>query len=188
MKFSRTKIIFASLAAFWLLGAAAALAHDAFLSYTDLWLRSDRMEVKCSLANFTALLLENPHPTNALPVLDEDNFDTFVPMFKRQGEKLFELTAGGTNLVAQAVDVRLSSEGDAVDFTILYPRPAAGTVRIAPAYVKRLPDQGYGTALAVFDEAGHQLAFADNLNLEDINLDFKIPTTTNAPTVLKVEK
>jgi hypothetical protein len=175
MKFSRTKIIFAWLAAFWLLGAAAALAHDAFLSYTDVWLRSDRMEVKCSLANFTALLLENPHPTNALPVLDEDNFDTFVPMFKRQGEKLFELTAGGTNLVAQAVDVRLSSEGDAVDFTILYPRPAAGPVRIAPAYVKRLPDQGYGTALAVFDEAGHQLAFADNLNLEDMNLDFKIP-------------
>ena len=116
-----------------------------------------------------------------LPVLDEDNFDSFVPMFKRQGEKLFELTAGGTNLVAQAVDVRLSSEGDAVDFTIIYPRPAAGPVRIAPAYVKRLPDQGYGTALAVFDEAGHQLAFADNLDLENIFLDFKISTTTNAP-------
>jgi hypothetical protein len=47
--------------------------------------------------------------------------------------------------------------------------------------VKRLPDQGFGTALAVFDEAGHQLAFADNLNLEDMNLDFKIPPPTNAP-------
>jgi hypothetical protein len=187
MKFFRTKIIFAWLAAFSLLGAAAALAHDAFLSYTDVWLRADRLEVKCSLANFTALLLENPHPTNALPVLDEDNFDSFVPMFKRQGEKLFELTAGGTNLVAQAVDVRLSSEGDAVDFTIIYPRPAAGTVRIAPAYVKRLPDQGYGTALAVFDETGHQLVFADNLNLEEMNLDFKIPTTTNAPPQAKAQ-
>jgi hypothetical protein len=181
MKFSETRINFGWLAAFWLLGAAMAQAHDAYLSYTDVWLRSDRMEVKCSLANFTALLLENPHPTNALPVLDEDNFDSYVPMFKRQGEKLFELTAGGTNLVARAVDVRLSSEGDAVDFTIIYPRPPAGPMRIAPAYVKRLPDQGFGTALAVFDEAGHQLAFADNLNLEDMNLDFKIPPPTNAP-------
>ena len=84
---------------FCLLGAAAR-AHDPFLSNTDVRLRPGQMEVKCSLACFSALLLDNPHPTNALPVLDEDNFGDFVPMLKRQGEKMFEITAGGTVLAA----------------------------------------------------------------------------------------
>ena len=65
-----------------------------FISYTDVRLYPDRMEVKCSLASFTALMLENPNPTNALPVLDDDNFTSFEPMFKRQGARLFEMTAG----------------------------------------------------------------------------------------------
>jgi hypothetical protein len=160
---------------FWLLAAAITRAHDAYLSYTDVWIYSNRMEVKCSLANFTALILDHPNPTNPLPVLDEDNFESFIPALKRDGENLFEITAGGTNLVAHAVDVQLSSEGDAVDFTIIYPRPPTGSLRIAPAYVKRLPDDGYGTALAVFDKSGQQLAFDANLNLKNMNLDLKVP-------------
>jgi len=83
------------------------------------------------------------------------------------------------------VDVQLGSEGDAVDFTITYPRPTAGPMRIAPAYVKRLPDEGYGTALAVFDEQGNQIAFDANLDLENMVLDFQAPPPTNAPTESK---
>ena len=178
----QTKSTWRWLLIFCLLGAAAARAHDAFLSNTDVWLHPDRMELKCSLASFTALLLDNPHPTNALPVLDEDNFNDFVPMLKRAGEKMFEITAGGTVLAARAVDVRLSSEGDAVDFTIIYPRPPAGPLRITAAYVKRLPDEGFGTALEVFDEAQHQIAFDANLCMENLSLDLKAPLPADAPT------
>ena len=167
---------------FCLLGAAAARAHDAFLSNTDVWLHPDRMELKCSLASFTALLLDNPRPTNALPVLDEDNFNDFVPMLKRAGEKMFEITAGGTAGAARSVDVRLSSEGDAVDFTIIYPRPPAGPLRITAAYVKRLPDEGFATALEVFDEAQHQIAFDANLCVDNLSLDLKAPPPADAPT------
>jgi hypothetical protein len=182
MKFIKSKPAWRWLAGFWLLGAAAVVrAHDPYLSYTDVWLHSDRMEVKCSLANFTALLLDQPNPTNPLPVLDEDNFSQFMPVLKRIGEKLFVITAGGTNLMARAVDVQLSSEGDAVDFTIIYPCPPAGPLRIVPAYVKRLPDEGYGTALAVFDEAGHQLAFDANLCMENMTLDLKVPPQSGPP-------
>jgi hypothetical protein len=166
---------------FCLLGAAAARAHDAFLSNTDVWLHPDRMELKCSLASFTALLLDNPHPTNALPVLDEDNFNDFVPMLKRAGEKMFEITAGGTVLAASSVDLRLSSEGDAMDFTIIYPRPPAGPLRITAAYVKRLPDEGFATALEVFDEAQHQIAFDANLCMDNLSLDLKAPPPATVP-------
>ena len=38
MKFSKTKIIFAWLAAFWLLGAVVARAHDPYQGYTDVLL------------------------------------------------------------------------------------------------------------------------------------------------------
>jgi hypothetical protein len=179
MKFIESKPAWRWLVVFWLLGAVMmAHAHDPYLSYTDVWLYSDRMEVKCSLANFTALLLDHSNPTNPLPVLDEDNFSRFVPALKREGEKLFEITAGETNLMARTVDVRLSSEGDAVEFTIIYPCPPAGPMRIVPAYVKRLPDEGYGTALAVFDEAGHQLAFDANLSIEKMTLDLNVPPQT----------
>ena len=166
---------------FCLLGAVAARAHDAFLSNTDVWLHPDRMELKCSLASFTALLLDNPHPTNALPVLDEDNFNDFMPMLKRAGEKMFEITAGGTVLAASAVDLRLSSEGDAVDFTIIYPRPPAWPLRITAAYVKRLPDEGFATALEVFDEAQHQIAFDANLCVDNLSLDLKAPPPATVP-------
>ena len=176
----QTKSTWRWLLIFCLLGAAAR-AHDAFLSNTDVWLHPDRMELKCSLASFTALLLDNPHPTNALPVLDEDNFSNFVPMLKQAGEKLFEMTAGGTVLAARAVDVRLSSEGDAVDFTIIYPRPLAGPLRITAAYVKRLPDEGFATALEVFDEAQHQIAFDANLCMENLSLDLKAPLPATVP-------
>jgi len=181
MKLLQTKPTWRWLVVLLLLGAAVARAHDAFLSNTDVWLHPDQMEVKCSLASFTALLLDNPHPTNALPELDEDNFGNFVPMLKRQGEKLFEMTAGGTVLAARAVDVQLSSEGDAVEFTIIYPRPPAGPLRITATYVKRLPDEAYGTALAVFDEAQHQLAFDANLNTDNLSLDLKAPPPAGVP-------
>jgi len=161
---------------FWVLGATkTAWAHDPFLSYTDVLLHSNEMEVKCSLACRAALLLLNPNPTNPLPDLDEDNFDFFVPDLKQQGEKLFEIRAGGTVLAEHAVDVRLNSAADGVDFTIIFPRPPAGPLRISPTYVKRLPDEGYGTALSVFDEAGRQLAFDANLNLKNMNLNLRIP-------------
>ena len=165
---------------FCLLGAAAR-AHDPFLSNTDVRLRPGQMEVKCSLACFSALLLDNPHPTNALPVLDEDNFNDFVPTLKRAGEKMFEVTAGGTVLAASSVDLRLSSEGDAVDFTIIYPRPPAGPLRITAAYVKRLPDEGFATALEVFDEAQHQIAFDANLCMDNLSLDLKAPPPATVP-------
>lgn len=178
MKTFQTKINFRWLVVFCLLGmAAVARAHDPYQAFTDVTLSSNQMEVKLSILRFTAarLLLDNPHSTNSLPVLDEGNFDGFVPKLKQVAEKLFELTAGGTNLAPRDVDVELNDEGDAVDFTIVYPRPPAGTLRIAVVYFRRLPHDGYGTGLGVFDEAGNQLATADNLNLEHPFLDFKIP-------------
>jgi hypothetical protein len=176
MKFFRTKIIFAWLAAFWLFGAAAARAHDPYQGYTDVLLHFQQTEVKFSLARFTAarLLFASPDAKEPLAQFDEDNFSTYLPKLKKVGEKLFALTTGGTNLVALAVDVRLNEEGDAVEFTIIYPRPAAGPLRIAATYVKLLHDEGYGTTLSVFDEARHQIAYADNLNLEQMFLDFKV--------------
>jgi hypothetical protein len=172
----KTKPIWRWLAAFWLLGAAVAQAHDPYQGYTDVLLHFQKMEVKFSVGKFTAarLLFDNPDSTETLAQFDADNFSRYLPKLKKVGEKLFALTTGGTNLVVNAVDVRLNEEGDAVEFTIIYPRPPAGPLRIAATYVKLLHDEGYGTTLTVFDEARHQIAYADNLNLEQMFLDFKV--------------
>ena len=160
-----------------------AWAHDPFLSYTDILLHTNDLEVKCSLASHAALLLLNPNPTNPLPDLDEDNFDYFVPALKEQGKKLFEITAGRTMLAERAVDVQLNSVGDGVDFTIIFPRPPVGPLRIAPAYLRRLPNEGYGTALSVFDEAGRQLVSGANLNQENNwDLNLKVPPPSSSAT------
>ena len=68
-----------------------------------------------------------------------------------------------------------------MDFTIIYPRPPAGPLRITAAYVKRLPDEGFATALEVFDEAQHQLAFDANLCMDNLSLDLKAPPPATVP-------
>ena len=184
MKFSRTKIILALLAVFWLLGAAAALAHDPYQAYTDVTLRSDQMEVSFSIGKFTAarLLLDNPAASlPPPPMLDEDSISRFMPKLKQVGEKIFEVTAGGTNLAPSAVDVQLNEEGDAVVFTIIYPRPTAGPLRFAAVYVRRLPDDGYATTLSIFDESHQLLAYADSLNMENPAFDLKAMPPSSAP-------
>ena len=188
MKLLRNKTIFHRLAAFGLLGmAVVARAHDPYQAFTDVTLGSTQMELKFSIGRFTAarLLLDNPQQTNGQPVLDEVSLIRYAPKLKQVGEKLFELTAGGSNLAPRAVEVELNDEGDAVNFTIIYPRPPAGLLRLAAVYIKRLPHDGYGTGLGGFDEAGHLLASADNLNLEKPFLDFKIPPMSNTPTQSK---
>lgn len=181
MKFFRTKLVFSWLAAFWLLGEAMAWAHDPYQAYTDVTLRSNQMELNFSIGRFTTarLLLDNPAASlPPPPMLDEESFNRFLPKLKQVGKKIFEITACGTNLAPRAVDVQLNEEGDAVVFTIIYPRPATGPLRFAAAYIKLLPDDGYATTLSVFDKAHQLLAFADTLNMENMTFDFKsLPIT-----------
>jgi len=169
----------------WLLGGPAARAHDPFLSFTDVYLRTDEMEVDCSFARFTAarLLLENPAAAMAPPVLSEGSIDGYVPALKKVGQNLFEVTAGGKTLAPREVDVELNEEGDGVDFTIIYPRPPAGPLRFAAVYVKRLPDDGYGTALTVFDSDQQVVGSDDNLDMENLALSVQAPPPMAKPAV-----
>jgi hypothetical protein len=182
MKFLETKLKRNFLAVFWLLGVMLAQAHDPYQGYTDVQLRFQQMEVKFNVGKFTAarLLFDNPDSKEPLAQFDEDNFNTYLPKLKKVGEKLFVVTSGGTNLVARAVDVQLNEEGDAVIFTVIYPRPPAGPLRIAATWVKLLHDEGYGTTLTVLDEARQQIVYDDNLNMEKMFLDLKSPPPSDA--------
>ncbi len=104
-----------------------------------------------------------------------DNFTDYVPPLKKEAVKLFEISIGGTLLTPREVDVQLNEEGDAVDFTIIYPRPASGAVRIAPVYIKLLPDDGYATALTVYDDARNILNAGETLNTESPTYDLASP-------------
>jgi hypothetical protein len=178
MKPARLPPAWRLLAALWLLGAAAARAHDPYLSYTEVTVRPREIEVDCTMARFTAtrLLLANPASAQAAPaMLTPDNFNDFVPPLKKEAEKLFELTAGGKPLAPREVDVELNEDGDGVDFTIIYARPPAGPLRLGAVYIKLLPDDGYATALTVFDDARRVLNAGKSLDMETLTFDLIAP-------------
>ena len=183
MNLRQTKRRGRSLAILWLLGTALGWAHDPYLSNTNVWLRPGEIELDVSLARFTAAKLILDHPASAQPpvAFDEENFNRYVPALKQVEENFFEITVAGKVLAPREVDVQLNEEGDGVDFTIIYARPPPGPLRIAVSYIKLLPDEGYGTALAVFDEAQHVIASDDNLNMEHRTLDLNIPPTAETP-------
>ena len=171
------------LAAFSLLGPVIAWAHDPFLSYTNIWLRPNEMEVDCSLARASAARLMMDTPAGPQPplLLTPDNIDNYLPALKKAGEKLFEVTAGGKLLAPIEVDVELNEEGDGVDFPIVYPRSPATPLRIAATYIKLLPDDGYATALTLFDNDRNVLDSGENLDTNNLGTDLKAPPPSLSP-------
>jgi len=132
-------------AALWLLAAAAAHAHDASQSSTDIWLRPEGMEVDLTLSRVPSRsLADNPPP---IPVT-VDNFEArYHALLRKSADSLFAITLDGQPWPPTSVDVALSGETD-LQFTLIYPRPAGGQFSITAAFIKRM-EPGYVNVLSL---------------------------------------
>lgn len=133
-------------------------AHDPFEAFHSAVVRADRLDLTITMAQATALRLIDPGA--AIPALTPENLATHRPRLVREAATLFTLTSGPARTVvkpAKAAEIELTEENDLI-FRLTYPRPAAGPLIFAAAYLKKLGD-GYGGILEINDAADHNLGW-----------------------------
>jgi hypothetical protein len=145
--------LFAAIAVF----VPAAGAHDVYTSWTEAFVRADRLEMTLTLARSSALRLIPD--ANALPPITPENFSAYSPRLKAIAPQLFELTSAGKPLTLSSSRVEISGDAD-ITFHLIYPRPAPGAMlRFVAQYLFHLIDGHVGT-LVVNDAAGKDLGWS----------------------------
>jgi hypothetical protein len=135
-----------------------ARAHDPFEAFHSAIVRADRVDLIITMAQATALRLIDPAAT--ISALTPENIAAHRPRLVREAAALFILASGPSHTVlkpTKAAEIELTEENDLI-FRVTYPRPAAGLLRFAAAYLKKLGD-GYGGILEINDAADRNLGW-----------------------------
>jgi hypothetical protein len=127
-----------------LLAPAYARAHDPFQITTDARIFSDRLDVRVTMAERTAvkICLGEAAPATLAPGEFEKARGAF------ESCSLYRLTAGGEPLAPSAVRVALTSEGD-IQTVISFPLPTASPLVFDAVHLARLSNATYGAELVV---------------------------------------
>lgn len=134
----------------------ASTAHDAYSSWVDARLLSERLELTLVLsrANAHALLPD----AGRMPAITPDTFPSLAPRLRELAPELLPLTANGKALKLASAQVKLSDETD-VTFVLSYARPAPGPLRFFAQYLGHLVD-GHVATVAVSNGAGDDLGWS----------------------------
>jgi hydrogenase/urease accessory protein HupE len=141
---------------FFFLSLPPARAHDIFSSWTDAYVRDDRIELVFLLSRASALRLIPEG--NVLPPITPENFGNYVPALTEAAPHLFELSAAGQPLGLSSTAVKIAGEDD-VEYRLAFIRPATGPLRIQGNYLLYLVDGHTGT-LVVFSGQETKLGWA----------------------------
>ena len=158
---------FLSFRTVWLLGcvlaglaapATGARAHDIKEMTIAARVHADRIDLVVVASNhMAATLLAGPE--GKPPVLTPVTFAALHPALEAQGKKLCLLSSGEDKprvLAPTSIDVLLGQE-DEVEFYLVYPPAAGGTLRLEAAALARL-EAGYTVNLKVLDAKRKPLA------------------------------
>ena len=167
---------FLRLGLFTLLTLADAHAHDPLEITTIARLRPETIEFEITMARSTALAVATGN-TEA-PTFRPENFEKHRLDFETCAPGIYTLTADGVPLAMRSVRLALGREQD-VDFFIVYPRPAGGTLRLTARHISRLA-YGYGAMLTVQAESGAVLG-TKLLMSDDTVLEVQLPAMGTAP-------
>lgn len=161
--------------AVWLaLGGTVAFAHDIYSSWAEAKLLGDRLEISLTLARSCAHSFLPDFAQQ--PPITPENFAAIQPRLRQLAPQLFELTVNGKPLPLKSADVKIGGDVD-VTFTLIYPRPATGTLRFFAVFLGHLVD-GHTLTLAVSDAAGNDLGWSP-LTLDRARFQVRV---TAAPT------
>jgi hypothetical protein len=150
-------------------------AHDPFESWTAITVRADQLEVGLVMSQGTALRLVDP--TAKIRGLTDENFATHQPVFVKQAESLFVVTAGRTTLKPKKIEAELTEEGD-VSWKFVFARPPPGPLHLHAAFMKKL-GEGFGGMVEANTAAGEQLGW-DQITWENPNFEFTVPAASAA--------
>jgi hypothetical protein len=154
-----------SVAMAMLAAAGSARAHDPFQVTSTARVHADRIDLKVTMFERTALqlCLDGPRTTHIAPA----QFEASRAQFDVCAAGLYEVTAHGHRLLPSAARAALTDEKD-VEFTLGYPPANGGPIVFDAVHLKRLPDPTYGAELTVTGDAtflGQALLRADDSSL-----------------------
>jgi hydrogenase/urease accessory protein HupE len=128
---------------FFLLVATPALrAHSIFSSSANAVVHDDRIELELTLSSLSAIRFIDGG--GKLPPITPENFGDYEPMLKEKAPELFRLTVGGETLPLTSSAIKSTLDDDVI-FTLNFPRPGAGPLRLIGNYVHFLVNTHVGT-------------------------------------------
>ncbi len=157
-----------------LFSATAASGHDSFEITTDVYLRTNSLELRVTLAAQTArhLLAADGHGVAALATVAD--LEGARPLLAASAVELIAVSAANRPLVALQTNVALSVE-DHLEFKLIYPRPDPGVLRFNATGLKKLPaDEPYGALLTVVDVANGKFLGQKLLTLREPSFEVRI--------------
>ena len=150
--------------------APVVRAHDPGESWTNAVLQPDGLKIQITMAPVCATLLLDP--SGKLPGVSEDSFPEFHDRLKALAGQLYVVTSGRTPLKPREADVRLTEELD-IEFTLVYPRPAAGRLHFHASFLSKL-GTGFNGMIYLTDSERKDLGW-DQISPEYPNLEVTIP-------------
>jgi hypothetical protein len=160
---SRAELVAAAALVAMLLAAPEARAHDPFQITSDARVHADRIDLKITMAERTALALCRPTSGPAHPSSPPE-IEKLRAELESCGAGLYRLTAGGEPLVARRARVVLTEESD-VETSLVYPPPGQNPLVFDAVHLTRLSNPTYGAELTVTGDGtflGQKLLRADD--------------------------
>jgi len=163
---------------------SAAFGHDNTEVTTKVYLRTNCLEVRVTLAAPTAKLLLEADGHSDANLSSPAEVIEARPLLAACAAQLFRISSGGKDLALTVTNVAPSVE-DHIEVKLNYPRPAAGLLRFDAVHLTKLPaNEPYGALVTVVDLAGNEFLCQQLLTARDRSLEVKVPAwlpTSAAP-------
>ena len=141
------------LIALLLAASGNALGHDVQASWTTVRFSPGSCELTVRVhAEAVRTLIQDTAPG---ATFEPENLDKVMPALKSFGKTLYEVSEGGRVLSATETDVSVVE--DNLVFRLVYPRPAAGPLRLKATHLSRVSAE-FIAHVSVTDEAGKPVA------------------------------
>src|SRR5262249_26482101 len=143
-------------ASLFALSLNAAFGHDATEVTTKVYLRTNCLEVRVTLAAQTAKLLVEADGHSVANLSTPTDVNEARPLLAACASRLFQITSGGKSLALIETNVTKSVE-DHIEIKLIYPRPAAGLLRFDAVHLTKLPaNEPYGALVTAVDLASNE--------------------------------
>jgi len=159
-----------------LVAVVAAWAHDPGLSTAQGQVQAKRIEITVGFAPADAELLLPPE-ARVSGKWTQAEFVAAQPLLAELAPQILELRVGGEMIAPSETRVELAA-GDALNFYLVYPRPASGVVTLRSTKLGLLPP-GHREFVIIVDEAGGSLA-KKLLSAKDDSLEVPIGASGSA--------
>jgi hypothetical protein len=156
-----------------------AFGHDPYEITTRVFLRTNSLEVRMTLAAGTAQLLLATNGSPSAPATQSD-LEAVRPALTKCAAEFLRVSSAGQPLAVQETKMSFSVE-DHVEFVVTYARPVPGLLRLEAVQFAKLPvNEPYGAVLTAVDLAHNLVLGQKLLTARDPAFEAKVEAPSSA--------